>query len=311
MSATSQPKPDYYEVLQVSPNADPEVIQAAYRRLMAKWHPDRQPGNSFATERTMLLNEAFEVLSDPIKRNDYNRRREQLNVGNKGQDSIMQALVESHTTNRSFFRWPYRHAVVFSIFALLMVGYLLFRNEVHHLLSAKESNKNDSYVNNIRAYSKPTSDYYSPYKQTSADDSKIRRYSDVDFNKRLEEYRAHFYDNDERQASNDKRVKEIAKAIEALDEAIGSMYEKEWQSFTNNYRLGKMPHEYYRDAFFQLLVKMEADDRSRCKGMESRAAALGLTVEEYCARNSYPPPQDHKAGNWKLLRDRLLELEYK
>ena len=32
--------PDYYEILQVSPNADEEVVQAAYKRLALKWHPD-------------------------------------------------------------------------------------------------------------------------------------------------------------------------------------------------------------------------------------------------------------------------------
>ncbi len=66
--------PDYYDVIQVAPQADHEVIEAAYRRLATKYHPDvdHSPG---ATERMKLLNEAHDVLSDPVKRREYDLRR--------------------------------------------------------------------------------------------------------------------------------------------------------------------------------------------------------------------------------------------
>ncbi len=66
--------PDYYAILQVTPQADREVIEAAYRRLAAKYHPDVDP-SSGATERMKLLNAAHEVLSDPEKRRAYDLRR--------------------------------------------------------------------------------------------------------------------------------------------------------------------------------------------------------------------------------------------
>jgi hypothetical protein len=66
---------DYYEVLQVSPKADQEVIQVAYRRLAIKWHPDRNPGDSFAFERMRLLNEAYAVLFDMQRRREYDLLR--------------------------------------------------------------------------------------------------------------------------------------------------------------------------------------------------------------------------------------------
>ncbi len=69
--------PDYYEILQVSPNADEEVIQAAFKRLALKWHPDRRPGDPAASERMKLLNTAYEVLSNPGKRQLYDSRRKQ------------------------------------------------------------------------------------------------------------------------------------------------------------------------------------------------------------------------------------------
>ncbi len=66
--------PDYYNIIQVAPQADKEVIEAAYRRLAAKYHPDvdHTPG---ATERMKLLNAAYEVLSDPVKRRTYDLQR--------------------------------------------------------------------------------------------------------------------------------------------------------------------------------------------------------------------------------------------
>src|SRR3972149_4145084 len=63
-------QPDYYRILQVHPRAEKTVIDAAYRRLAAKYHPDvsRLPD---AVERMKQLNIAYEVLSDPVKRAPY------------------------------------------------------------------------------------------------------------------------------------------------------------------------------------------------------------------------------------------------
>ena len=71
-------EPDYYTILQVDPRAEPEVIQAAYRRLAAKHHPDVDPSPE-SLERMKLLNAAYEVLSDPVKKrkHDVSRRGEQ------------------------------------------------------------------------------------------------------------------------------------------------------------------------------------------------------------------------------------------
>jgi len=65
-------QPDYYAILQVHPQADREVIGAAYRRLAARYHPDVN-GSSDAVERMRQLNAAYEVLSDPASRAAYDR----------------------------------------------------------------------------------------------------------------------------------------------------------------------------------------------------------------------------------------------
>ena len=63
----------YYELLQVTPTADLEIITAAYRALIRRHHPDRNPSPS-ADATTKRLNEAWEILSDPAKRAEYDRQ---------------------------------------------------------------------------------------------------------------------------------------------------------------------------------------------------------------------------------------------
>jgi curved DNA-binding protein len=66
-------KRDYYEVLGVKKTATEEEIKKAYRKLAMKHHPDRNPGNKQAEERFKEINEAYAVLSDKAKRQQYDQ----------------------------------------------------------------------------------------------------------------------------------------------------------------------------------------------------------------------------------------------
>ncbi|HEY2917219.1 MAG TPA: J domain-containing protein [Candidatus Limnocylindrales bacterium] len=64
---------DYYATLGVQKTASQADIKKAYRKLAREWHPDRRPGDKDAERRFKALNEANAVLSDPGKREKYDR----------------------------------------------------------------------------------------------------------------------------------------------------------------------------------------------------------------------------------------------
>jgi len=66
-------RPDYYEFLQISPNAESETIQRVYRFLAARLHPDNPETGD--VEKFFLLKQAYEVLSNPTLRAEYDAAR--------------------------------------------------------------------------------------------------------------------------------------------------------------------------------------------------------------------------------------------
>ncbi len=65
---------DYYELLRVSPGAEVESIQRVHRALAARYHPDNTETGDL--ERFLRVNEAYQVLSDPVKRRDFDQQYE-------------------------------------------------------------------------------------------------------------------------------------------------------------------------------------------------------------------------------------------
>lgn len=64
---------DYYQTLGVNRNASKDDIKKAYRKLALKYHPDRNPGDKSAEDKFKDINEAYQVLSDPAKRQRYDQ----------------------------------------------------------------------------------------------------------------------------------------------------------------------------------------------------------------------------------------------
>ena len=73
---------DYYRILDVPRNASDAEIKKAYRKLAMQYHPDRNPGKEkWANEKFKEINEAYGVLGDPQKRNQYDQFGTVGNVG--------------------------------------------------------------------------------------------------------------------------------------------------------------------------------------------------------------------------------------
>ena len=89
----------YYDWLEVSPKASPEVIEKAYKALVKKYHPDLQENkNTQSEELIKKINEAYDVLSDKEKRNAYDER---LLAEEHERIQIQQNQMRQHHNNTS------------------------------------------------------------------------------------------------------------------------------------------------------------------------------------------------------------------
>jgi len=71
---------DYYQILGIEKNATQEEIKKSYKKLALKWHPDKNLNNQKEAEAKMKeINQAYETLSDPQKRKEYDSKQNDKN----------------------------------------------------------------------------------------------------------------------------------------------------------------------------------------------------------------------------------------
>src|ERR1044071_10354991 len=78
---------DYYNILQLLPSATIPEIKQAYRRLAMTWHPDKNPNDPYAKAQFEEIKEAYETLTNPIKKDLYLQERwYEQSIGKKKKD---------------------------------------------------------------------------------------------------------------------------------------------------------------------------------------------------------------------------------
>ena len=74
MKKTAEKFINYYELLEIDPKAGAQEIKQAYLNQVKRWHPDKNPGRTLeAEEKTKILNQAYHVLGDAVRRKNYDR----------------------------------------------------------------------------------------------------------------------------------------------------------------------------------------------------------------------------------------------
>lgn len=77
---------NFYEILHIAENAPDEIIKLAYKGLAQKYHPDRYKGTD-ANQKMVQIREAYEILSNPIKRTEYDNYLKNLRFTQKAKEN--------------------------------------------------------------------------------------------------------------------------------------------------------------------------------------------------------------------------------
>ncbi len=87
---------DYYNILQISKNATKDEIKSAYKKLALKYHPDKNQNNKeFAEDKFKEISEAYQVLSDDKKKQNYDLGNN-ITVTNQNPFDIYNNIFENH-----------------------------------------------------------------------------------------------------------------------------------------------------------------------------------------------------------------------
>ena len=97
-------KKNYYTSLGIPKGASPEEIRQSYRALAMRFHPDRNPDNPNAAERFHEIVEAYEVLSDPMRRQQYDQLGALFRVDGRPPEKEDLSAFVSETISRFFSR---------------------------------------------------------------------------------------------------------------------------------------------------------------------------------------------------------------
>ncbi len=106
LSKKSDDENDYYKILGVKKEATDAEIKKAYRKLALKWHPDKNPNNrKESEEKFKKINEAYSILSDKNKRNEYDNGGMNFDFKGFNADDIFKDFFGGKDPFSEFFKF--------------------------------------------------------------------------------------------------------------------------------------------------------------------------------------------------------------
>ena len=141
---------DYYNILRVSINSSSEEIKESYKDLISKYHPDKVREDLKIEEKMKDINEAYEVLSNPIQRIEYNKEYKKYITTELRNFNI----VKSKITNRQKFnpkRLINKKSISILIVLLVILALLGYFVLLPYLSYQNKVSKYDNLLSNIHS----------------------------------------------------------------------------------------------------------------------------------------------------------------
>src|SRR5687768_11850862 len=148
---------DYYKTLEVPPTATTQEIKKSFRRLALKFHPDKNQGAPLAEAQFKEIQEAYEVLSDPDQRKEYNYKRWHLR-------SIGQAYTERPLTPAAILEECGALKLYIDSMSIFRIDYDAVSQHIRHLITPgaigilhefKDAHTNHEIVQTLLRASRP------------------------------------------------------------------------------------------------------------------------------------------------------------
>jgi DnaJ-class molecular chaperone len=92
---------NHYQILQVDPQAESEIIAAAYKRLARMYHPDVNDSPE-ASSKMKEINQANKILSDPVKRQEYDEKQKTVNHSTYSRTTAYSESTSNQSYNSSY-----------------------------------------------------------------------------------------------------------------------------------------------------------------------------------------------------------------